>query len=255
MNSVSVKYSLAIIPSLFFVTACGGGGGGGGLSSSSAALASQVELSVTVEENSLPSEHTVGDVIKMGMKVNNQSIGIAEDVQLSLPIPSNMRYVGGLSQCGIDTVNGNRTLNCDLGNLSDTEEVTLEIPVRLVESGSTTITANVSANQIDTDISNNFNRLEWEIQDCNACEADRTITISWQPNTDDVIGYNIYYGATDASTTQWISASSSNDPTQTTINAWDDLKLIRGEDACFAIRAYNASGESLPSEIVCGQIS
>lgn len=78
--------------------------------------------------------------------------------------------------------------------------------------------------------------------------TDVVLQLSWQPNTDPVAGYRVYFGATADSATNQLSdlatanrALSSQAPS-VTYNAGRDLGLNPGSQACFRLRAYNADG-------------
>jgi hypothetical protein len=77
---------------------------------------------------------------------------------------------------------------------------------------------------------------------------DVVLQLSWQPNTDAVAGYRVYFGTTaDGATTQLSDLATSIGALTTqapsvSYNAGNDLGLNPGSQACFRLRAYNSSG-------------
>jgi len=95
---------------------------------------------------------------------------------------------------------------------------------------------------------------------CARCAIGVTITLSWNANPPDenVEGYRTYMGSsTDTSMMMQIDdipvTRAGFDPTmpQVTYDAWVDLHLDLGDNICFALTAYNASGESAFSNAAC----
>ena len=86
------------------------------------------------------------------------------------------------------------------------------------------------------------------------------ITLNWNPTPGAVVGYIVYFGMTpDDTTTQFldIPVNSTNfDPLAPNleIDPVNDLSLGSGDNACFAISAYNNDGVSSPSPAVCSII-
>jgi hypothetical protein len=74
-----------------------------------------------------------------------------------------------------------------------------------------------------------------------------TIRINWQPNTDPVAGYVVYYGPTpDTATTTAAELPVTNTAfnavaPSVSFNAGQDLGLRDGQSVCFRLRAYNSS--------------
>ena len=87
-----------------------------------------------------------------------------------------------------------------------------------------------------------------------------TLTLSWQPNADNVQGYVVYYGPTSGAVNTEASTipitAPGVDPLAPSVqfNSWSDLGLLPGNNVCFAVRAYNADGLSNSSTPVCGLI-
>ena len=90
--------------------------------------------------------------------------------------------------------------------------------------------------------------------------TDTTISLSWQPNTDPIKGYLVYYGPTEqavATLAVQMSLASNTFDIQTpgiTFNAGRDLGLQHGDSVCFRLRAYNDAGMSDWSPAACGSI-
>ena len=86
------------------------------------------------------------------------------------------------------------------------------------------------------------------------------MTVNWHPNADPVDGYILYFGATaDTVTTEItkVTNSSTNfDPTAPSLqfDTWYDFGLVPGDNVCFKLQAYNASGISSLSPAVCSAI-
>lgn len=84
-----------------------------------------------------------------------------------------------------------------------------------------------------------------------------TLTVSWNPNSDAVNGYAVYYGGTPSTATQLASTipitTGGFNPTAPSV-AFDsaiDLKKSTGEQVCFTIKAYNGAGYSGASGAAC----
>ena len=99
---------------------------------------------------------------------------------------------------------------------------------------------------------------------CATCAIGVTVTLSWNPNapSDMVEGYRLYMGATmDTSTFTQIDDISIDqagfDPNMPSMvyDGWTDLHLRIGDQACFALTAYNANGESAFSNVACKIVS
>jgi hypothetical protein len=74
--------------------------------------------------------------------------------------------------------------------------------------------------------------------------TNRVLTLSWNPNPDEILGYRVYYGSTeDLANIQIMDisiASTDFDPLAPSVelNTWDDLGVTLGNDVCFRLRAY-----------------
>lgn len=82
-------------------------------------------------------------------------------------------------------------------------------------------------------------------------------TLHWNPNTDYVVGYKVYFGdspetaTTEVATVRRKQLSNPLDP-KLTFDAVVDLKLEPGQRGCFRVKAYNEAGASEFSDAVCG---
>jgi hypothetical protein len=95
---------------------------------------------------------------------------------------------------------------------------------------------------------------------CSMCAIGSTITLSWTANaaSDMVLGYRVYFATTDDTTALMkVDDLSVSDPTfdanapTVSYDAWAKFMLDLGNQACFAITAYNANGESGFSNVAC----
>lgn len=91
--------------------------------------------------------------------------------------------------------------------------------------------------------------------------TDTVVALTWQPNTDPIAGYIVYYGPTAAAaTTLAVQLSLAGDPfsgqaPNVSFNAGRDLGLNYGDSVCFRLRAYNTANVlSGWSDAACGTI-
>jgi len=95
---------------------------------------------------------------------------------------------------------------------------------------------------------------------CNSCNKEAIIALSWQPNTEAISGYRIYYGPDAANVTELATDVTVNsgliDPTapQLKYAATSDLNFYPGEQLCFKIQAYKDNQNSALSGAICGTI-
>ena len=93
---------------------------------------------------------------------------------------------------------------------------------------------------------------------CTTCADDVQVRLRWAPNTDQVNGYRIYFGATAATATERVAEVRLRDIDASapamTFNAASDLGMRLGNRACFKISAYNDHGESDKSGASCVDI-
>src|SRR5690349_13821349 len=72
-----------------------------------------------------------------------------------------------------------------------------------------------------------------------------SISLAWDPNTDQVAGYKVHVGTTSGSYTQHLDVGLST--------AYTYASATDGQQYCFAVSAYNASAvEGAKSNEVCG---
>ena len=92
---------------------------------------------------------------------------------------------------------------------------------------------------------------------CSVCLTNVLVTLTWTPNLDTILGYTVYYGPTKATASQVASdlplTSGLIDPASPSVqyNLGNDLGVAQGENVCFRLKAYNASGFSDYSGAVC----
>jgi hypothetical protein len=93
---------------------------------------------------------------------------------------------------------------------------------------------------------------------CSDCLADVNIRLSWNPQTDQLLGYLVYYGHSDAMSNEQLFSDLSIDQGEInpqspaiTYNVKTDLGMSGGGTACFRVKAYNAAGESDFSAPAC----
>jgi len=95
---------------------------------------------------------------------------------------------------------------------------------------------------------------------CATCAIGLTAKLSWDPNPagDMVTGYRVYFGSTMdpkmmAQLDDIAVTRPGFDPAApgVTYDEWKDLHLRFGTQACFALTAYNANGESGFSNVAC----
>jgi hypothetical protein len=77
------------------------------------------------------------------------------------------------------------------------------------------------------------------------------ISLSWQPNLDQVDGYIVYGGPTAQEATNRLSTTAL---TSVKYDINNDLGLSSGDQACFRLRSYRAEYLSAYSEAVCVDI-
>jgi len=92
---------------------------------------------------------------------------------------------------------------------------------------------------------------------CSDCPADVLVTLTWSPNSDDVLGYAVYFGPSDEDANQLATilplTSNLLNPESPSIqyHLGSDLGLVQGNDVCFRLKAYNEFGFSDFSGVAC----
>ena len=97
---------------------------------------------------------------------------------------------------------------------------------------------------------------------CATCAIGSTVSLAWDADptlaTDMLVGYRTYMGTTDDTSMMTkiddiLITRPGFDPNMpsVTYDAWNDLQLRVGAQACFALTAYNAVGESGFSNPAC----
>jgi hypothetical protein len=115
--------------------------------------------------------------------------------------------------------------------------------------------ASTSASQPSISDGSNSN-----FSDNTVAAVDTVISLAWQPNSDNIGGYIVYYGPTPALATTAatnLSVTSRTFDAQAPVasfNAGRDLQLKRGDNVCFRLRAYNGAVMSSWSDAVCSVI-
>jgi len=92
---------------------------------------------------------------------------------------------------------------------------------------------------------------------CSDCATNELITLTWNPNPDDALGYAVFYGPTADTAIQQASELPLNsgliNPSSPSVhyNLGNDLGVGQNDDVCFRLKAYNDSGYSDYSGAVC----
>ncbi len=84
-----------------------------------------------------------------------------------------------------------------------------------------------------------------------AVSGDETVTLAWNPNTDSVLGYIVYYGPTPDTATNIATETSS---TSVLLMRNSDLRLNLGDRICFRLKAYDNNLLSGFSGAACGRV-
>jgi len=90
--------------------------------------------------------------------------------------------------------------------------------------------------------------------------ASHQITLKWSPSSGHVNGYLVYYGPTASQASAQISDLSVSSPgfnpqaPSVKFDTWRDLNAQPGDNICFRIRAYGATGLSAWSSAVCSGV-
>ncbi len=93
---------------------------------------------------------------------------------------------------------------------------------------------------------------------CSTCRFGVDLALSWNPNTDAISGYRVYYGTSAGAVDTLVADLALNsglfDPLAPTLafNSATKLGLYAGDTVCFRIAAYNSAGDSPLSSAVCG---
>jgi hypothetical protein len=96
--------------------------------------------------------------------------------------------------------------------------------------------------------------------DCATCADGVSVRLAWDPNapSDNVLGYRTFLGPSEDPASMVLMDEirmdrPGFDPTMPTVayDAWSDLKLRLGDNACFRLKAFNANGESGFSNSAC----
>jgi hypothetical protein len=204
------------------LTACGGGGGGGGgVTAGSTAVGSGL---VASPDNATTTENTP---VTIDVLANDN--GVASSAVT-------IEIIGS-------PANGSATVQPDN---------TIAYTPKDAYAGSDTFTYKV----IDANGVAAVSSVQVQVN-CANCAADVSLTLTWQPNPDAVLGYSIYYGPTGDTADRQASDVSVDSrlfdasAPALTFNATDDLGLRLGDSVCFRIQAYNSNGKSPLSDPVC----
>ena len=85
----------------------------------------------------------------------------------------------------------------------------------------------------------------------NASDQDTALTLAWNPNSDSVLGYIVYYGSTPETAVKIASETST---TSVRLMRKIDLGLNPGDRICFRLKAYNNNSLSGYSGAACGRV-
>lgn len=92
---------------------------------------------------------------------------------------------------------------------------------------------------------------------CSDCLSDVLLTLTWNPNPDEVLGYAVYFGPSAEYAVQLASelplASGLLNPESPRVQYYlgGDLGLAQGDSVCFRLKAYNEDGYSAYSPAAC----
>lgn len=223
-------------------------GGGGGPTPET------VDLSLRLEGNA--SGLNTGDTVLYTLVINNNSQSVtAKDVVANIPIPDKLKYTGNDALCKIKPVGSIDTVVCGFGDVEANGKEQVFLPFEALATGEARVTATVLSAQIDNNRDNNSETLAITVEGCDPCKSNAKLALSWNPNTDAILGYNVYYGPTESSTDQFYGRFDPSTDPQVNMNAWQDLRLTVGQSICFRVTAFNSLGESTKSDAVCGQAS
>lgn len=89
--------------------------------------------------------------------------------------------------------------------------------------------------------------------DCavNCSSPSKLVQLAWNPVAGNVAGYLVYYGSGPATVNQKVSDVVTP---EVTLDIGSDLNASDGDNVCFQVTAYNNTGVSIPSEVLCGTI-
>ncbi|GAA0408295.1 hypothetical protein GCM10009133_16090 [Cocleimonas flava] len=121
--------------------------------------APEADLSITKIDSADPIQ--TGDSVTYTLTVNNIGPGIAENVVVTDELRFTLASTNGVgnsvfvNNCTIVPVSGGEDISCDLGNLTEGQEVIIEMQVISGNAGTITNTVEVSSDTVDPDQSNN----------------------------------------------------------------------------------------------------
>lgn len=190
---------------------------------------------------------SVNEVVRnAAIKTNATAITTNQNTSINIDVLANNGGISGPATVNIigSPSHGNATLNADGtityipdNSFSGTDSIDYEV---IVSDGNRTI------NTIVVEVS------------CSTC--DPTLTLTWNPNPDTVVGYKIYSGLSMDAVTEVsdlrvgsVDLSDANAPSVKYF-AGKDLGLQSGDHVCFRIQAYNNVGSSDLSDAICTDI-
>jgi len=97
---------------------------------------------------------------------------------------------------------------------------------------------------------------------CDRCAVSTLMSVSWDQNTDNILGYELYFAKSNVATDavyllESVAISSDGfEPSSPSVvyDAWNDLGLYKGDSVCFRVKAYNIVGSSGYSPGVCSTL-
>jgi uncharacterized repeat protein (TIGR01451 family) len=154
----------------------------------SIAAPSVADLSVT--KTDAPDPVLQGDDVTYIVTVANAGPVDATGVTLTDTLSSDLTFVSTTPSQGTCNTPVGQNVTCDLGSISSGASVTVTVVATAIGSGTVSNTANVSANETDSDLSNNSSSEDTMV---NAACVDLTVTKT--DSSDPVLlGDNVIYG-------------------------------------------------------------
>ncbi|MEM7294050.1 MAG: hypothetical protein AAF420_11740 [Pseudomonadota bacterium] len=95
---------------------------------------------------------------------------------------------------------------------------------------------------------------------CDVCRSMETVQLQWVPDSQEVVGYRVYYSAEPYISERELSTLDSStdnfdlENPSVSYHAWSDLSLYKGDNVCFRILSFTLSGNESLSQEACGTL-